>query len=154
MCAVKELKKEKPPTHGWDYEKMIELFEFDDEDLYTYTPTQTQEPPTPSVEELSPTSSKSPTTDITDESSTEQEEDAPPLLPKLPVDLTRRQDLSLQLDLPEVIRATEPHLEHGNRRRRKNAPSNYAIYSKTGEKWRRRWKKENELRNHQTLAAA
>ena len=102
-----------------DYDKMIELMEYD-EDHVTYV-LNTPETPVPSDAEQSPTSSRSPTTDVTDESTTEQEETTPqehtprnsppPLPPRLPVDLLQRLNITMQLDLPEVLLNPNPWSE-------------------------------------------
>ena len=100
-----------PPTHGWDYKKMLELIEFDDEESFS-TPLIPNNPIHHHLSDDS-TDTDSPTHDSSDNFTDANEgqsssstlspgEDLPILPPRLPVDLTRPQNLTEQLDLPEV----------------------------------------------------
>ena len=142
MDTVNLIKKTNIPTHGWDYEKHLQLLAYDDEETY-YIPTDYLRPLQEEIpDDEFTTSSGSPTTNTS--SSSEDNEDMeddpqtppPPLRPKLPTNLLRRQDLSSQLDLPEVVQAATSHETQQRRTslRKRSNPQDYAKYSKTGRK--------------------
>ena len=140
------------PTHGWDYSSMLEQY-MNETDEYVYV--QSQEPL--QYEVNSPVqSSNSPTTSDIDTTLSDNENEnlqpilsdedlllpAPPLQPRLPTDLLARQDLTHQLQLPEVqqaivIEEEANRRQHNSRiwrRRATKQPSDYAVFSKSGRK--------------------
>ena len=141
-----------PPKHGWDYQKMLELCDLDDE-LIVHTPNFDV------LDDNANTSNDATSSETSDFEDAAEETEAsarstsptPPLLPRLPTNLDIVQDLSEQLALPEVQRAASDqslqdiiedirtfNSEHPTERRRLrrnvSRPANYAAYSKTGKK--------------------
>ena len=141
-----------PPKHGWDYQKMLELCDLDDE-LIVHTPNFDV------LDDNANTSNDATSSETSDFEDAAEETEAsarstsptPPLLPRLPTNLDIAQDLSEQLALPEIQIATDDHSlqdiiedirtfnsEHPTERRRLrrnvSRPANYAAYSKTGKK--------------------
>ena len=149
------------PRHGFDYERMMELALFDDKDSYIVYPNE--EFPLVVLETTPSPSSSSPTYDTytdTDTLTIEEEDHAernvdlpypwqPPTAPRIPTDLSLRQNLDEQLNLPEIQRAiaAEAALVHlrdqrnlqvdarNNRSARGvQQPRDYARFHETGEK--------------------
>ena len=133
--------KPQPPLHGWDYEQMMEMWLHDD---LTYSTVGNYHNHNYSDRESAnrvdlvetASSSVSPTTDDSSDDTIILEDDlhleSPP---RLPTDLLGCQNLGVQLNLPEIIQAAE----EGDRDRRlssrhRNAPSNYARFSRTGKR--------------------
>ena len=143
LNMVNKPKKTETLTHGWDYQKMLELFMFDDEETY-YIEEDVQPIQDYLHTEHSITSSRSPSTDISDEPEDTginplHNDCAPPtpaIVPTLPIDLTLCQDLTDQLNLPEVVAAAKSdHHSTRNRsssRNRTKNPSNYKLFDRTG----------------------
>lgn len=106
------------PMHGWDYKKMLELIEFDDEDFLTFQHLDENEILNDSNDS---TDSDSPTNDSSDNFEDANENNSctlspslsdsstitpPPVQPRLPTDLHRTQLLTDQLEIPEVQAAS------------------------------------------------
>ena len=121
---------------------MIKLFMFDDDDTY-YIDEERQLIEDYIDTDHSIASSQSPS--IVSETSEDTESDLvhddeatlnPVVPPRLPTNLSRCQDLTSQLELPEVTAAIEsiqhPPRGRSSSRRRMNNPSNYKVFSRTG----------------------
>ena len=149
------------PRHGFDYEKMMELAIFDDEDTYIVYPNE-ESPLTLHETTPSPSSSWPPYDTYTDTDTLTIEEEEheewnvelpypwqPPTAPRIPTDLSLRQNLDEQLNLPEIRSAIAAeaalvhlrdqrnlHGEAGNNRavRGMQQPRNYDRFHETGEK--------------------
>ena len=137
-----------PPTHGWDYKKMLELFEADDDIPFVLPPNNQVN------DENIESSSDSPTNDSSDDfedanensqSNTSTlsptEEQTPTIPPRLPSNLSNVQNLTEQLEIPEVHAAAIQGIIDNARlqatrksTRNVSKPTNYAVFSKTGKK--------------------
>merc|ERR1711884_923840 len=110
------------PTHGWDYEKLLEQIQFDDEETW-YQYLEDQNLP-PEIDEDNIDSDDTPTNesssseheefedanDAESESSstvTDNSEDPPPIPVKLPINMNVRQNLAQELRHPEVQAAVD-----------------------------------------------
>ena len=144
MDAVQLPKKNDNLKHGWDYERHLEMLAYDDEDIF-YVPIDEHPPQQATSDDERITFSGSPTTSSSssseyDSETSDKEDIPPPIPPKLPMNLLERQDLSSQLDLPEVIDAAKTHhytldpLRRRTSSRKRNNLLDYAKFSKTGEK--------------------
>ena len=98
-----------PPTHGWDYRKMLEMFEADDDFSFISPPNNHAN------DENIESSTDSPTNESSDdfEDATENshsdtstlspdEEQPPAIPPRLPSNLSNAQNLAAHLEIPEV----------------------------------------------------
>ena len=106
-------KKKDPPTHGWDYKEMVQLFMFDEEDAH-YIDEEKHFVEDYIDTDNSIASSRSPSTVSEASEDTKSyllhNDEATPnpvVPPKLPTNLSRCWDLMSQLELPEVKAATE-----------------------------------------------
>ena len=132
LNTVKINEQNKLSTHGWDYKRMLELFEYDNDEVIFLPDVENKNqinaehlnPSNQSQQELqsdistcsasptlgSSTDSKSDTVSLTEPplSPVTHSHSYPPVLPpRFPVNLHQPQDLSRQLSLPSVIEATQ-----------------------------------------------
>ena len=141
------------PTHGWDYSDMLQQYLNDDEE-YAYiqvqsphiqginSPIQSSHSPTTTNDTDTTITLKENEDDLTSSSEEDQLSPKPPLEAHLPVELLTRQNLTNQLNLPEVQQAIaiEENMNerrYGSRSWRRRAtpqPSDYAVFSKLGKK--------------------
>ena len=107
------LSPKSPPSHGWDYEKMLEMFEAEDDTSFYSSPVPPQD-----NDNDHDTSSDSPTNDSSDTSfedanenqsssstlsaGSRSDDQGPPLPARLPTNLNNVHNLADQLDIPEV----------------------------------------------------
>ena len=148
--ARKVIKKPKPtPTNGWDYEKLLEQIQFDDEETW-YQYHENQNLP-PEIDEDNIDSDDTPTNesssseheefedanDAESESSstvTDNSEDPPPIPVRLPIDMNVRQNLAQELQHPEVQAAVDDlvgDLREFNSRHPKAPPLASTIYKRS-----------------------
>ena len=143
--------------HGWDYEKMLQSFYDDEEDVYMTSYAQVNQDYV--IESDSPTFDSSSSENFedanTDETS-DNDSQPPALPPRLPTNLNQVQNLSDQLQIPEVQEAASPALadiienmrdfnsqhprpppwvpRRSARVPSKPRPLDYSVYDKTGRK--------------------
>ena len=114
LCFVKS---SDPPTHGWDYDRMLELYEAEDDIYPLIAPIR---PPQAVIDHDSETSSDSPTQETSDEfedandinsdssstlapsTASNSSDQPPPMPPRLPSDLNNVHNLDGILQIPEV----------------------------------------------------
>ena len=145
-AKVATIKPKQKSTHGWDYNKMLELIQFDDED--TYLMPQFQQDAQDQNHEEDVDSDETPTTtsnsseeyedanDAESESSStisNESEDPPPIPVRLPMDMNVRQNLESELQHPEVEAAVGElvdNLKEFNSRHPKPPPQASTIYKR------------------------
>ena len=114
LCFVKS---SDPPTHGWDYDRMLELYEAEDNIYPLIAPIH---PPQAVIDHDSETSSDSPTQETSDEfedandinsdssstlapsTASNSSDQPPPMPPRLPSDLNNVHNLDGVLQIPDV----------------------------------------------------